>query len=171
VLLVEPHVEESKVDYRPLGVSGLGGWLILIQIGLFLTIILLAIQLFQYSLPAVITESWELLTSDQSDYYHPLWGPVIIFETVYNALFLMFSIYTVIAFYRKKSIFPRLMIMFYSVSLVVGIIDYLLLLQIPMARELEDGSSVRDIVKSVLTCAIWIPYFIKSERVHNTFVR
>lgn len=168
---MEPHIPEQKTDYRPLGVSGLGGWLILVQIGLFLTIISLAIQLVVYSLPTMTTETWELLTSEQSDYYHPLWGSVVIFETVYNVLFLVFGIYTIIAFYSKKSIFPRLMIMFYSVSLAVGIIDYLLLLQIPMARELEDGSSLRDIGKSVLACAIWIPYFIKSERVHNTFVR
>ncbi|MFE6078217.1 DUF2569 family protein [Paenibacillus sp. NPDC057886] len=26
-------------------------------------------------------------------------------------------------------------------------------------------------VQTVLTCAIWIPYLIKSDRVHNTFVR
>ncbi|WP_423805225.1 DUF2569 domain-containing protein [Paenibacillus illinoisensis] len=71
---------------------------------------------------------------------------------------------------EKKSVLPRLMVIYYSVSLAVGIIDYLLLLQIPLAKELEDGSAIRDIVRSVLTCAIWIPYFMKSERVHNTFV-
>ncbi|WJH30608.1 DUF2569 domain-containing protein [Paenibacillus sp. CC-CFT742] len=167
---MEPPIEEQKRDYRPLGVSGLGGWLILIQMGLFLTIVLLAVQLIQQIVPIFTTETWELLTSKQSDYYHALWGPVLIFELVYNVLFLFFSLYTVYAFYSKKAILPRLMIIFYSVSLVVGIIDYLLLLQIPMASELEDGSSMREIVKSVLTCAIWIPYFIKSVRVRNTFV-
>jgi magnesium-transporting ATPase (P-type) len=168
---VEPQIEEQKVDYRPLGISGLGGWLILVHIGLYLTIIMLVVQLFQYLVPSLTTETWKLLTSKQSDYYHAWWGPVLIFETVYNVLFLIFSVYTLITFYRKKSIFPRLMIMFYSVSLAVGIIDYLLLLQIPMAVELEDGSSLKGIGRSVLTCAIWIPYFIKSVRVHNTFVR
>jgi len=63
------------------------------------------------------------------------------------------------------------MIIFYSVSLIIGVIDYLLVIQIPLASELEDGSSLRDIVKSVITCAIWIPYFMKSERVHNTFIK
>ncbi|MBM6383051.1 MAG: DUF2569 domain-containing protein [Paenibacillus sp.] len=167
---MEPPIEEQKRDYRPLGVSGLGGWLILIQIGLLLTIVLLAVQLIQQIVPIFTTETWELLTSKQSDYYHPLWGPVLIFELVYNVLFLLLSLYTVFAFYSKKAILPRLMIIFYSVSLVVGIMDYLLLLQIPMARDLEDGSSMREIAKSVLTCAIWIPYFIKSVRVRNTFV-
>ncbi|MEO2214525.1 DUF2569 domain-containing protein [Paenibacillus amylolyticus] len=168
---MEPHIQEQKTDYRPLGVSGLGGWLILIQIGLFVTVILLAVQLFQQIIPTFTTETWEMLTSKQSDYYHPLWGPVIIFEMVYNTLFLLFSVYTIFAFYSKKVILPRLMIIFYGLSLIVGIIDYLLLLQIPLAKELEDGSSIREIAKSVITCAIWIPYFIKSERVHNTFVR
>lgn len=63
------------------------------------------------------------------------------------------------------------MIIYYSVSLVLYMVDYILVLQIPMMRELEDGSGIQEIVKSVITCAIWIPYFIKSERVHNTFVR
>ncbi|TCZ79352.1 DUF2569 domain-containing protein [Paenibacillus albiflavus] len=168
---MKTNIQEQKNDHQPLGISGLGGWLILVQIGLYLTIILLVLQLFQNSLPVFTTDTWEVLTSIKSQYYHPLWGPVLIFESIYNVLFLFFSIYILINFYGKKSILPRLMIIFYSVSLAIGVIDYLLVLQIPLARELEDGSSLRGIVRSVITCAIWIPYFIKSERVHNTFTR
>ncbi|WP_145146602.1 DUF2569 domain-containing protein [Paenibacillus xylanexedens] len=168
---MEPHIQEQKTDYRPLGVSGLGGWLILIQIGLFLTIILLAVQLMQNTLPALTPEMWDLFVSKDSEYYHVLWGPLIIFEAIYNVVFLLFTTYIVVTFYRKKAILPRLMIIYYSVSLVLYMVDYILVLQIPMMRELEDGSGIQEIVKSVITCAIWIPYFIKSERVHNTFVR
>lgn len=168
---METNVQEQKYDHLPLGVSGLGGWLILVQIGLYLTMILLTVQLFQHSLPAFRSDTWEVLTSLTSQYYHPLWEPVLIFEAIYNVLFLFFCIFILINFYGKKSTLPRLMIIFYSVSLIIGVIDYLLVIQIPLASELEDGSSLRDIVKSVITCAIWIPYFMKSERVHNTFIR
>lgn len=170
----EPRQEpfqESMIEYRPLGVSGLGGWLILIQIGLWFTLVMLLAQISQSVLPILNTETWEILTSKDSGYYHPLWGPMIIFEAIYNILFLLFTVYVIVAFYRKKAMLPRLMIIFYSLSLVVGMVDYLLLYQIPIARELEDGSSVRDIARSAIACAIWIPYFIKSERVKNTFVR
>lgn len=168
---MQPQTEEQKVDYRPLGISGLGGWLVLVQIGLYLTMIMVLVQLFQYSLTALTPEAWEMLTLEQSSLYHPWWGPIIIFEVTYNVLFFIFSIVTLVMFYRKKSVFPRLMIIFYSISLAVSIIDYLLLLQIPIARELEDGSGLTGIVRLVITCAIWIPYFIKSERVRNTFIR
>nr|WP_154958346.1 DUF2569 domain-containing protein [Paenibacillus xylanexedens] len=170
----EPRQEpfqESMMEYRPLGVSGLGGWLILIQIGLWFSLVMLLAQISQSVLPILNTETWEILTSKDSGYYHPLWGPMIIFEAIYNILFLLFTVYVIVAFYRKKSILPRLMIIFYSLSLTVGIVDSLLLSQIPMARELADGSSIRDIARSAIACAIWIPYFRKSERVQNTFVR
>ncbi|MEK4879618.1 MULTISPECIES: hypothetical protein [Paenibacillus] len=32
---METNLNEKKNDYKPLGVSGLGGWLILVQIGLY----------------------------------------------------------------------------------------------------------------------------------------
>lgn len=155
----------------PLGVSGLGGWLVLVQIGLYSTIVMLLVQLFQYSFPALEKETWELLTSKDSEYYHVMWGPIISFELVYNVLFLLFCGYILIQFYQRRFILPRLMIIFYCTSLLIGIIDYALLQQIPLAQEAEDGSSLRDIMRSIITCAIWIPYFIKSERVKNTFIR
>lgn len=155
----------------PLGISGLGGWLVLVQIGLYSTIVMLLVQLFQYSLPAFGQETWELLTSKDSEFYHVMWGPIMVFEMVYNVLFLLFCGYILIQFYQRRSILPRLMIIFYSASLIVGIVDSALLYQIPLARENEDGSTLRDTIRSIITCAIWIPYFIKSERVQNTFVR
>ncbi len=163
------NIQERRPEHRTLGVSGLGGWLVLVQIGIYLTMLLLLQQLFMNSLPAFLNDTWELLTSQLSEYYHPLWGPILIFETLYNVAFFIFCIYILVCLYGKKAILPRLMIIFYSVSLAIGIVDYLLLLQIPLARELEDGSSIRDIIKSGIACAIWIPYFLKSERVHNTF--
>lgn len=168
---IQQSDRDSTREYRPIGVSGLGGWLILTQIGLFLSLILLAAHLNETRLLVLNTETWTLLTSVESDFYHPLWGPVIIYECVYNLFFLVFSVYTIIAFYKKRAILPRLMIILYIVSLAAGIVDYLLLYQIPMAREVEDGSSVRGIASSALACAIWIPYFMKSKRVRNTFVR
>ncbi|PYE47821.1 DUF2569 domain-containing protein [Paenibacillus barcinonensis] len=168
---VQEPAQQATTENRPLGVSGLGGWLILIQIGLLFTLIMLLAQISQSILPILNTETWEMLTAKDSGYYHPLWGPIIIFEAVFNLLFLLFTVYVIVAFYQRKAILPRLMIIFYSVSLIVGTVDYLLLYQIPMARELEDGGSIRDIVRSGIACAIWIPYFIKSERVQNTFVR
>jgi hypothetical protein len=171
VLSLNTHVEEKKNDYIPLGKAGLGGWLILVQIGLYFTIIMLFIQLFQYAVPALSAETWNVLTSKQSEFYHPLWGPVLIFETLYNVVLLVFCAYILIVFYGKRSVLPRLMIIFYSASLIIGIIDFIFLYQIPLARELGNEGSIRDIARSAITCAIWIPYFIKSERVHNTFVK
>ena len=145
--------------------------MILIQIGLYITIIGLVIQIIEFNLYSLTDETWQLLTSEGSSLYDPLWKPIIIFEAIYNILFFIFSIYILVQFYRKKSIVPRLMIIFYSISLFIGIFDYILLQQIEIAKQLEDGSSIRDIIKSAITCLIWIPYFIKSERVMNTFIR
>lgn len=171
VLSLEANVQDKKYDYLPLGIAGLGGWLILIQIGLYFTIFTLLVQLFQYNIPAFSEDTWEIFTSIESEFYHPLWGPVIIFEALYNISFLVFCIYILFAFYGKKAVLPRLMIVFYSLSFFVGVVDLILLYQIPIIRETEDGSSIRDIIKSAITCAIWIPYFIKSNRVKNTFLK
>lgn len=171
-VVLETNVEEQKqMDYdRLAGKSGLGGWLILVQIGLYGSLIMLLFSIIA-SIPTFSADVWEVLTSIGSEYYHPLWGPLIISETIINILMFIFCIYIMVKFYGKKSILPRLMIIFYSVSLIIVIVDYILLLQIPLARELDGGSTIRDIVRSILTCAIWSAYFTQSDRVMNTFVK
>ncbi|MFD0673774.1 DUF2569 domain-containing protein [Cohnella sp. GCM10027633] len=151
----------------------MGGWLVLVQIGLYATILLLIVQFFNDTLPALQSEEWDLLTTKGSELYDPMWQPVLIFEIAANVLLLLMSFYCLYNLYRRKSILPKLMIIFYSGSLAAGIIDYALLNQIALVKEFDllDADIMRDNVRAAITCAIWIPYFIKSERVQNTFIR
>ncbi len=168
---METELQQRQENVRPLGVSGLGGWLVLTQIGLYITLLILIFQIFNVNLPALAPDVWGILTSTDSPVYHPLWGPIIIFELVYNVLFFVFCIFILVMFYSKKAMLPRLMIIFYGMSLFIAILDVVLVYQIPFTREFEDGSSYKDIIRGIFTCAIWIPYFLKSERVKNTFIR
>lgn len=167
----QTDTQQPTTPLQPLGISGLGGWLVLVQIGMYLTILLLAIQIFQNNITAFEPDVWDALTSKDSSFYHALWAPTIIFELIYNVSFLLFTIVMLFMFYFKKAVFPKLAILFYIISLIVTVIDLILAYQIPLARELMDSSEYRDIFKAIITCAIWVPYFLKSERVQNTFIR
>lgn len=63
---METNLNEKKNDYKPLGISGLAGWLILVQIGLYGTIIIQLMQLFQDSFTAFDADIWTAFTSKGS---------------------------------------------------------------------------------------------------------
>lgn len=165
------HTNLVKEQYPPpVGMTGLGGWLILVQITLYFSFISLLI-----GVPALFLmfdgEVWEAVTSPDSIHYNVLWGVMIVFQLSYYVLLLLFTGYILVQFYRKKAMLPRLMIIFYAAPVVFGAIDLLIMYQIPLAVELDEGDSLKGTVRSLITCAIWIPYFIKSERVRYTFVK
>lgn len=174
--IVNESNQQSREKEPPLlllGASGLGGWLVLVQIGIYLTILLNILSLNNDILPAFSSDIWETLTSKDSIVYDPMWAPLLIFELVVNTLFVLLGIFCLYIMYRKKSIFPKLMIILYSASLAVAILDYILLNQISIIDEydISGQDDVTVIIRSAITCAIWIPYFRKSERVQNTFIR
>lgn len=169
---MESNTQENVVREQypsPQGISGLGGWLVLVQIVLYSTFILLLLGAPVYF--NLIAEIWEGITAEESIHYHVLWGPMVVIHLVYIALLILLTGYILIQFYRKKAMVPRLMIIFYIAPVVFGIINLILLYQIPLALELDEGESLKAVVRDTLTCAIFIPYFIKSKRVRNTFVR
>ena len=92
---------------------------------------------------------------------------------VFDIFFVAYALYCLHCLFRKKSDVPTLMILFY-VMLIAKVAAYAYLLYLfPDAR--KTASSLRDAVFSaaVITIAggIWIPYFMVSVRVKNTFVR
>ncbi|MNW48184.1 hypothetical protein D3C74_255350 [compost metagenome] len=153
--------QQQPYSSRP---SGLGGWLVLPQIGIYFTLLNSVIQIFSLGLTLLLPD--EMGTLFGSGYYHPLWIPTITFEFIYVILLFAFSIFALVSLYTKKSYFPKAMIIMYIVALVVSLIDCILMIQLDL------GGTVpyRTVIQAVVASSIWIPYFLKSERVANTFV-
>lgn len=152
------------------GPRGIGGWLILPLLGLFLTPIWIAIGTVQniqvFRDPAV----WSALTSPGSPDYHPLWAPVIIFEIAANVVMVAFAVVLIWLFLKKSRRIPTLMIVWLVTLLVVQIVDQAFARQIPAVAAEPDPQGFRDMVRAVIGVVIWVPYFLKSKRVKNTFV-
>jgi hypothetical protein len=149
---------------------GIGGWLILPAIGIVLTPIALTVGIITDILPVFGADVWPVLTTPGSPAYHPLWKPLIIFELVADLLLVAVSIYLLVLFFGKKRRLPKVMIAWLVAMVVVQVVDMLLAMQIPAAADTTESSDYRDLIRSVIACAIWAPYFAVSRRVKNTFV-
>ena len=149
--------------------KGIGGWLILVTIGLVLTPFRIAIILFTTYVPIFTGETWSLLTTPGSAAYNWVWKPILLFELFGNLIFLIWAVVLLILLFAHKRIFPRMMIAFYVANLLFVGLDFAVASGIPVVASQPDARSVVELIKSILVCAIWIPYFLISERVKTTF--
>lgn len=143
--------------YRPIG-----GWLIIPAIGLCLTPLILVYALANPENNFFNQQVWDELQA--TGQYGLL--SLVIFELSFNIVFLFFTGLLILQFFQRRTSFPRLIIFFYAINFGVVLFDSLALYYISGDSLSE---SAKDIAKSLLAAAIWIPYFIKSERVKETF--
>ncbi|MEO9483580.1 MAG: DUF3857 domain-containing protein [Ekhidna sp.] len=147
-------------DDRPLG-----GWLIVLAIGLTLNPFVMAygyVDLSEYWL----TSNWQNLKLAYPDNYVTL-SALIIGELVLNTVFLVFVLLVVVVFYQRRTSAPMLISVFLISHTVFVILDSLALGEI-----LQDDSfkeSISEIVRSVIYTSIWVSYLHNSSRVKFTF--
>lgn len=152
--------------------TGLGGWLILPAISIIFTpigqLFSLADIFVNYSgtieLLGPYMETSMLLTV----YYY---GSIL-----FEIALLFYSIFLLLAFFRKKKSAPDMFIGLLLVMLTVSILDMLAWSYI--AKLFPNGSETgavadtgRSLIRAGISAMIWIPYFRLSRRVKNTFVR
>ncbi len=170
---MEPPQTEFKVNPQfntGRQVSGIGGWLILPIIGLFVTIFRLGNILLGTFFPLLASGNWRPLTTPGSEHYDPLWGPLLVFEAAGNLVFLIWSVVLLILLFSKSAGFPKTMIAFIVYNIAFLAIDMILCRHLSsMEGDLGDGSM--ELARTVVGALIWIPYFLRSERVKNTFTR
>jgi hypothetical protein len=151
--------------------KGLGGWLILPAIGLFVLLIKMAISLFTEFLPIFQKNYWAVLTTPGSGAYHPLWAPLIIFEIAGNTLFVILDVVLIFIFFTKSYRFPALFIAFLALNLVFMVSDFFFADLIPAVAAQSGPKYIKELAQTIIGTIIWIPYFLVSKRVKNTFVK
>lgn len=146
------------------GGQPIGGWLILIAIGLFIAPFRIIIDLF--NLPEVYdSQTWSnLLALDRYD----LFGFILVTH-VYNLVFLAYAVLILILFIKRRSSLPRLISVYLAVNCGMTVIDTIVGAQLDIAAAGERGY-YSNMISSILGAAIWIPYFNMSDRVKETFV-
>jgi hypothetical protein len=149
--------------------SGLGGWLILPMLGLMFLPFKLGAMLAVNYYPIFSEGYWEVLTTPGSEAYHALWAPLLIFEIAVNSIFFISAIVLLVFFFQKHHRFPKLIIWFLGLNLAFVGIDFFAADLIPAVASEPDPESTKELIRTIVGAAIWIPYFLKSVRVKNTF--
>lgn len=148
--------------------SGIGGWLILPAIGLVVTPLILGYSIYQ-TLQVFGTPGYLQLTTPDSPRFNPAYKPFLLSEIAANGFLIALVVVAAAFFFSKHRFAPRLMIAFYAVSMIILVLD------IVLANRLLDVAIDRDAIKelgrAVMNVVIWIPYFLVSKRVAQTFGR
>jgi hypothetical protein len=166
-----PAGRGDVVDQKSL--QGLGGWLVLVSIGVVLSPIRMVIGGWQSYIEVFGAGTLAELMDPSSSAYRATLMPLLVFESVGNLLLFGFSIFAIYLFFQKKLQFPKL----YSAFLVIipvfllldGWLSTLVFPEVP-ASDIMDEELAKDIFQSIVACSIWVPYFILSKRVKATFV-
>ncbi|HXR37643.1 MAG TPA: DUF2569 domain-containing protein [Terracidiphilus sp.] len=140
------------------GLSGIGGWLILVAIGL-------AVGPF-FRLRGIVTDSQFIFNSQYQAAMsaRPGLEAIIFYELVTNSFFLAFLLLLNFLFYRKRRSFPAFMIFNLGAQFVTQLIDHL------WAMHFSHSGEWNLVLQTLVAAAIWIPYMLNSVRVEQTFV-
>ncbi|MDM5326925.1 DUF2569 domain-containing protein [Neobacillus sp. CF12] len=153
-------MENGELSTNP-KYKGIGGWLILVIIGLIITLFISSIHIY-YQTVHLLPKYWP-----GSNEYHPLWGTYVIFILVYEILLVLVPVILLVLMFRKSRLFPKAMIFFLISETVLDLISAVLVLIIYTN---VDGYTFIRFVFLIVTALIWVPYFLVSKRVKATFL-
>ena len=149
---IDPLSAEQK------DLKGIGGWLILAGVTLVLTPLGL---LFALTTDLLLLMGGRMPASLAS---HPAFSGLLFFDAISDVVLLAAVIVLNIFFYGKRKEFPRWFITFLAVSFVlIFSIHQMISSYLPAYPTLVAFGSF-------VAASGWIPYFLRSERVAQTFV-
>jgi hypothetical protein len=144
---------------------GIGGWLILPVIGLFLTPLQGLVQMGDYS---GLMKNMQYLTAVQ--------GGFVWFEIIANLVIVVaMPIYLLVQLFQRKALFPKAYVVWAVANIVFEFLDLIAAQALfgeifeKSNTRLVDGDTLKSILRSVVLVVVWVPYMKISTRVRNTF--
>lgn len=166
-----PLAPPPMPDFNEHNLVGLGGWLVLIAIGVVVRPLVLGWQLARDFGYAFNLDTWEALTTPGMEAYDPAYAPLIIAEVIGNTVLVSTSLLLVLLFFRCKRAFPAVFIGLMIFSLLFIAADTWAAENLIKDGEPAAPENKTEIVKIVIQSLIWIPYMLNSRRVKLTFTR
>jgi Protein of unknown function (DUF2569) len=122
--------------------------------------------------PIMRSSRWELFTNPNSPEFHPQWKLALIFDAMTATLILFWNIVTLVFFFRKKTVFPKLIAVSIPIIFLLILAGHFLSGLIPAVAESAGYAKEETaLIVRFIGLHIWVPYFLLSKRVEKTFVR
>jgi len=161
---------EFRVPPDP-NLTGLGGWLVLLGIGLVATPFARALLMIRTG-EAYSTATWRLITDSTTSGYDPMLAPLLLFERFSQLTLLVFSFLLIALFFRRKRVFPIALILYLSLQFAVVTTDEVLVKTrnsktvTTFARQNTSSAAATTLGPLI----VWGLYVARSRRVKMTFL-
>jgi hypothetical protein len=152
------------------GPKGLGGWLIVVGIGVVSTPIRMLVSALPVYWSIFTDGTWQAITSKSSEFYNPYFARLVVGEVIVNLILFGLSICLIYLFFKKHHRFPRLYIYMLIGSLLFVFLDAWLVSKVFPGIPFFDAEMALPLWGALFGALIWVPYMLVSERVRLTFV-
>jgi transglutaminase-like putative cysteine protease len=145
--------------------NSIGGWLILPAIGICISPFRLVYDLYSSEYFSYV--NWQILSDANFAAYNPALGSLILVELIVNFAILIYGIVLIVLFFQRRTSTPLFMMAFYIVTVLFVFTDSLVAESFGIDG--FDDETTKTIIRGTLAAAIWVPYFLVSERAKGTF--
>jgi len=151
-------------------ICGLGGWLILVGLGLVITPFRVIATTFPIYQEIFASGTWDTLTTEGTEFYSQFWAPIILGEVFINACLVIAGFIMLFLFFTKNKFFPKLYIGVAVFSLIFIIIDAFSISLVLPNEPIFDPETTKELARALAQVLIWVPYMLVSKRVKATFI-
>lgn len=150
--------------------TGIGGWLLLLGLGIVGSVVKNAYELYSVYYPLMISEKWEQIRAPGSEHYNALLSKFIYIEMFSISLLIIVNIYVVYLFVMRKKYFPLMFVALILLSFAMTVVSVISFSVIMPTGKVFDQETIASFIGSVFNFIVWVPYLRWSRRARLTFV-
>ncbi len=124
----------------------------------------------QMILPFNFDERWVNISSSALETFNAPWVKVVLFQFISNIVLFLITVVLLISFFQLTKHYTKMVITYFilKILLITLIFYFQTVVKGPPTPTLQQITGIG--TRSLLFTGIWIPYFLLSERVRETFI-